>query len=147
MSKRQQIVTALTNLFQTVKVVNSYGTDLGLHVFPWRREILKPSEVPGIVFWDLAATESESSSVIGLSSWDLNIEVVGFFPDGTTATDARKGLSDLVSVIGSDETLSGLLDIGLQVTKHELGLEPKTEIVGMVHISLKATYSTTQYSI
>jgi hypothetical protein len=147
MSKRQNIVDALTTLLQGITTNNTYSLNIGTKVYPWRKNVIEEAECPCIVLWDLDAVISESTEIIGLDSWDLNISIVVFFSQSTSATIARGAISDVVKIIGADPYLGGLLEMPIQILGHELGLEQRSSAVGMARISIITTYSTQQYQI
>lgn len=147
MSKRHDIMSYLTTQLCNISIANGHSFDINNKVFPWRRETLKREELPCIILWDLEANRSSEPVSIGDTSWDLDVSIVVFFSPDTSASAAREAASDVIQVIGDNPMLNGLLSLPIQVMGHELGLEPKSDAVGMVRITLQITYSAPLYRI
>jgi len=115
-SKRQDIVDAIVTRLQGIGVGNvvtvggdSYTcqTDVGGRVESWRAEPYGENDLPAINVRDML-DPLEEEGVVGKTDHALRLEIACLVKGGTSVSEARNALRDMLRVLGSDETFGGL---------------------------------------
>lgn len=108
--KRQTIIDAVKTRLALITVAHGYDTNLGANVNEWRSAQYDPSELPAIEVRDTVDEPAgQALSGPGNIEWhSLLVEIEFAIVIGGGATEARKGLYDIYTAIGVDQTWGGL---------------------------------------
>lgn len=140
MSTRQDILGSLEARLQTIKKVNGYQTDAGLHVYLWRKTPFTSAEYPALLVVDRLVERGYDSASISTVETKLTVEIIAL---DTGADEARLIEEDVVKALGSWDVTTEEFD-WLYVPKTELLKEENdqenTSIMLTVVIEYDATY-------
>jgi len=105
-SIRQTIMAAFEDRLQTILTANGYQTNLGSNVFEWRGTALEDSELPAVIYRDMADT---TALTFGRQEHKLRVDLDIF--TNSTADVMRKLIADIHTCMASpDTTLGGLAE-------------------------------------
>lgn len=110
-SIRQQIMTALDTRMKAILTAGGYETDLGTSVFEWRTENLDDSQLPALVWRDIAAgvsDQADDGAAMGSHAHALTVEIEIITSGSTAPAAVRKMIADVYKAIGVDDTWGGL---------------------------------------
>ena len=140
MGRRQEIVDAIKARLATIRTVNGYDTDLGLHVFEWKVTAFADVELPGVCFRDTEQTVVELTG--GFRNTSLTVEfILGAASGSATASIVRQGIGDMVRCLDSDPTWSGLAwDTAIQ--SDEMFMDHDGKLTGLAKVTAVVKYQT-----
>jgi hypothetical protein len=109
MSRRQQIITAMTTRFKAITTANGYATNIGLQFHEWRTSELPQDGLPAQTLRDPVdeVTLPDKDSLMHRHHLTIILDLV-IGEAAEQATEARKALADVVKAIGVDPTWGGL---------------------------------------
>lgn len=137
-SVRQRIISSMDNRFKTILVANGYQTDIGEHVFWWKKTPLAQIDLPGMNCRDRRQTKSFGAGIYDNS---LTVEIEAGVLGRAAPEDLRKILADIEKAIAVDETwgqLAGTTEIG----DDEMNLEEDEQRVAGARMILTVEYTT-----
>ncbi len=140
MATRQEILDAVKARLATIRTVNGYATDLGLHVFEWKVTAFADSELPGIAVRDTEQRVTELTG--GFRDNSLTVEfIVGAAAGPATAATVRNAVGDLIRCIDLDPTWGGLAwDTALE--SDEMFMDHEGKLTGLAKITAVVKYQT-----
>jgi len=138
-SRRQRIITELISIFQKNTKLYGHKTNLGSNVFEWKSTPFQEIDLPGM---DLRDTQ-EVVEVKGLQHYyTLTIEVEARVQASTSTSTAREVIADIITVIGQNCTLGGLVINLKPVQNALLDFEKANKKLGTISMVFEVEYIT-----
>ena len=104
---RQQLITAIDVKLKTILVAGGYRTNLGQNVIEWDLTPLDPSQdVFRLTYRDEEETRADLS--VGEQDMALPLTILVLAVGGTSLSEMRKMIADVVSAMYADPTWGGL---------------------------------------
>jgi hypothetical protein len=102
-SKRQKIVDAVVARMETIQIVNSYSTDIGLNVHDWRVNF-QDDELPAVSVCDLPAQAADDSQngKLDRTIWLMPIQIRIYASKGEDPANIRNMVKDVQAAIRVD---------------------------------------------
>jgi hypothetical protein len=120
-------------------IANGRETNLGNHVFEWRTTDFQEIELPGMDFRD----SSETVVVKGANHYHtLTVDIEAKVSASTDTTTARKVIADIITAIGLNIGLGGLVYNVKPVQNELLDFEQADRKFGTISMQLEVEYVT-----
>ncbi len=135
---RQKIISAMDTRFKGILIAGGYQTNIGQHVFWWKKSPLALADLPGMNCKDRRQAKSLGAGVYDNS---LEVEIEAGISGPTTPEELRKISADIEKAVAVDETWgqwAGTTEIG----NDEINLEEDEKKIGFVRIALTVEYTT-----
>jgi len=138
-SRRQRIVTKLIAVFEKNTKLYGHQTNLGSNVFEWKSTPFQEVDLPGM---DLRDT-SEVVEVKGLQHYyTLTIEVEAKVQASTSTSVSREVLADIITIIGQNITLGGLVTNVTPIQNTLLNFGKADKKFGTISMEFEVQYIT-----
>lgn len=137
-SKRQQIVNAVGLRLAGILIGSGYKTDLGNNVFLWRPTLLEDSELPGVNYRDISATQLDTGT-IGAFRWALDIEMQVITAGSTSVQAMREIINDIYTAIGTDRSW-GDLALSTEQLSDDITIDQQDRLITGATIKMTIIY-------
>lgn len=137
-SIRQRIISSMDTRFKTILVTNGYQTDIGKHVFWWKKTPFAQADLPGMNCRDRRQTKSFGA---GIYDNFLTVEIEAGVSGMVSTEDLRKILADIEKAIAIDETW-GQLAGTTEIEDDEMNLEEDEQRIAGARMILRVEYTT-----
>ncbi len=141
-SRRQRIITELISVFAKLTKLYGHKTNLGSNVFEWKTTPFQETDLPGM---DLRDT-GEAVEVKGLNHYyTLTIEIEAKMSASTSTALAREVIADIMTIIGQNCTLNGLVTNLKPVENELLDFEQANKKFGTITMTFEVEYITKSF--
>jgi hypothetical protein len=140
---RDQIMIAMKTRLETILISNGYETDLGGSITEWRTDDIQESEVITGNITDA----SEDTAPRGFNDENtLPVEIEIKTTGVTMITTMRSALGDVVKAIGTDPTISSLVQNMSRGSNTSVGVDQKSRKYCSSVISYEMKYLTKRFN-
>lgn len=138
-SRRQRIIDELISIFEKNTKAYGHKTNLGSNVFQWKTTDFQEVDLPGMNLRDT----TETIEVKGLNHYyTLLIEIEAKVQASTSTTIAREVVADIMTIIGQNYTLDGLV-VNIRPVENELlDFEKVAKRFGTISMTFEIQYIT-----
>ncbi len=138
-SRRQRIITELISIFGKNTKLYGHKTNLGSNVFEWKTADFQESDLPGMSLKD----PDESVEVKGqMHYYTLTIEIEAKVQASTSTAIAREVIADIMTIIGQNCTINGLVHNVKPVENELLGFGQVNKKFGTILMKFEVEYAT-----
>jgi len=145
-SKRDQIMDALETRLGTISPANGCSFTIPADsVAQWRKQAFGVSDLPFIDIRDPLDTMPEVSTA-GRRNHELQVEIDLFFAGDTSVANARNLVADVATIIGTDDTFSGLA-YKTEIVSAAIEMDQENKVYSAAQVSIVIYYRTNQWSL
>jgi len=141
-SRRQKIITEFFSVFTKLTKLYGHRTNLGSNVFEWKSTPFQETDLPGISIRDTG----EEVVVRGLQHvYTMSLELEARVSASTSTAMAREVIADIMTVIGQNCTLDGLIVNITPVSNSLLDFEQANKKFGTISMEFTVQYITDKF--
>lgn len=144
--KRQDIVNLVKTRFQAILVSGGYHSNVGQHVFVWRRAPVEAADLPALLIFDTENNPAWEGLQGSTSKLDymLKFEVYLMATGSAIDTTIRQLIADVYKAIGVDPQWGGSAGL-TELEGDEILLDHEGEIMADARVKFSIRYRTSKY--
>jgi len=145
--KRQSIVDAIKTKYQTIKIANTYHTNVGNNVFVWRPGIIQAQDLPALNIRDYKEVKADevTGGPASFDNWNLYFEVELVCTSGSlTHEEVRKIIADVYKATGDDIKWGGLATATF-LEDDSILMDQKERTIGGAILNFYVLYRTNKF--